>query len=249
VWKRSISVTLVLILLASTLGVFGASAAAGDLRNAPIVSVSGQIPHMLAAANPMLSASLTVSPNSINEGASITVTATASGGNPSPSYSYSYTNFPSGCTGGNSQMFTCTPTETGSFSVSVTVSDNNGNMSTSPTMELSVSSSSGNGNGNGNGNSGSNNSSNPFSSLLSGFSGVLSLLIIAGIIGFVTWILLIVGVWIIAVVLIRRLPKRGALAAGAVPAFPMKCASCSAEMPAGSKFCPACGTSTVPKTP
>ncbi|MGC2289629.1 MAG: zinc ribbon domain-containing protein [Thermoplasmata archaeon] len=194
-----------------------------------------------------LTVNLQLSSTSITQGSSLSVMATASGG--SGSYSYDYSGLPSGCGGYNTNSFSCNPSSTGQFNIYVNVTDTNGGLATSNNQELSVSSSSGNGNGTGNGNDGSNNSSNPFSSLLSGFSGVLSLLIIAGIIGFATWILLIVGVWIIAVVLIRRLPKRGTTTEGPA-ALPMtKCAGCSASVPGGSKYCPECGTSTAPKTP
>lgn len=95
----------------------------------------------------------------------------------------------------------------------------------------------------GNGNSG-NNSSNPFSDLISSLGGAFTYVLIAGIIGFVTWILLIVGIWVIAVVLMRRLPKPAAKASEAAS---VPCAACSKPIPAGSKFCPECGTSAAPK--
>jgi hypothetical protein len=193
-----------------------------------------------------LTASLTVSPSQVTSGTSISVNAMAGGG--SGSYSYNYFGLPSGCQGQNGQSFTCTPSGTGDFTIYVNVSDTNGAYVNSNTQNLQVSSSGSNSGGSGSG-SGSNNSSNPLGSLLSGFSGILSLLLIVGVIGFVTWILLIVGVWIIAIVLIRRLPKRGVITAAAAAAAATKCASCSAAVPAGSKFCPECGTSTAPKTP
>ncbi len=208
------------------------------------VAGPGQIPGVAPATNLPIGATLLVNPGQVNKGQSVSVSTTATGGNPSPTYTYSYFGFPAGCTGYNTQSFSCTPTETGTFSVYVTVTDMNDNTTNSNNVGLVVSSSSGNG-GNG---GGGNNSSNPFSGLLSGFSGVLSLLLIAGIVGFVTWILLIVGVWIIAIVLMRRLPKRGAVSTAASAAT-MKCANCSAAIPAGSKFCPECGTSQALKTP
>ena len=125
----------------------------------------------------------------------------------------------------------------------VTVTDINHNQTVSNSASLDVTSSN-NGNGNGNGNG--NNSSNPFSSLLSGLGGFLSIVLVFGIIGFVTWILLVVGIWVIAVVLLRRLPKR---TPGAASGSTMACAACGATLPAGSKFCSECGKSTAPKTP
>ena len=197
-----------------------------------------------------VTATLVVNVTSVSENQPISVTTTPGGG--SGSYNYDYFGTPPGCGGFNSASFTCNPSSTGQYTIYVEVMDTNGGVASSNSVGLSVTSSgngnvngNGNGNGNGGGNSG-NNSSNPLSGLLSGFSGVLSLLLIAGIIGFVTWILLIVGVWIIAVVLIRRLPKRGASVAAA-PATSAKCASCSANVPGGSKFCPECGASTAPK--
>ena len=188
-------------------------------------------------------ADLSVSPQFITQGQSVTVNTVVSGG--SGSFSYNYLGLPPGC-GQTSQMFSCTPSESRDYSIYVTVMDSNGGSNTSNTENLQVNSSSGN---SGNGGSGGNNSSNPFSNLLSGFSGVLSLLLIAGIVGFATWILLIVGVWIIAIVLMRRLPKRGAATPAAAAAVTMKCANCSAAIQAGSKFCPECGTSQAPRTP
>jgi hypothetical protein len=195
-------------------------------------------------ANSPVTVSLTISPSQVSEGQSINLQASASGG--TPPYSYSYSGLPNGCQGQSGQSFSCNPSESGSFSVQTTATDSHGNQS-SPSNSVSVDvtqSTSGNGNGNNNGNG--SNSSNPLSSLFSGFSGVLSLLLIFGLVGFVTWILLIVGVWIIAITLVRRLPKRGewGTAGGTT-----KCAACSAAIPAGSKFCSACGASTAPKAP
>jgi hypothetical protein len=195
--------------------------------------------------DPALQVSLNVNPQDINSGQSIDVQTVASYG--SGSYTYNYMGLPSNCMSYQGQStFSCNP-NSGNYNISVSVSDTNGASVQSSTVSVQVSPSSGGGNGNGGSGSGGNNSSNPFGSLLSGFSGILSLLLIAGIVGFVTWILLIVGVWIIAVVLIRRLPKRGTAAAAALAGATAKCASCSAVIPAGSKFCPECGVKTVPK--
>ena len=202
--------------------------------------------------DPSLSAGLTLSPNTVTEGQSINVDVSANGG--TGSYSYNYFGLPAGCGGETGSSFSCTPSQTGGFSIYVNVTDTNGAYSVSPTQNLQVNpaNSGGNGGGNGSGShegSSGNNSSNPLSGLLSGLSGFLSLVIIVGIIGFVSWILLIVGVWIIAVILIRRLPRRGTLIAPAAAVPTMKYPSCSANIPAGSKFCADCGTSTAPKTP
>jgi hypothetical protein len=206
---------------------------------------------VILTVDPGVMASLSVSPNSVTEGNQINLQTTASGG--SGSYSYTYFGLPPGCNSSNSPSFSCSPSATGPYSIYVNVTDSNGGYYDSGTQNLQVTSSSGNngngGNGNGgNGNGGGgNNSSNPFSSLLSGFSGFLSILLIVGIIGFVSWILLIVGVWIIAIVLIRRLPRRGAAGVGPIGAPTGKCPSCSSAIPAGSKFCPECGASAAPK--
>ncbi len=191
---------------------------------------------------PSLQVSLSLNPGTLTEGQSLQVSTSVSGG--SGQYSYEYTGLPSGCQGYNSASFSCTPSSTGGYSVGVNVTDTNGGYVDSNTQNVQVNSASSGGDG---GSGGGNNSSNPLSGLLSGLSGFVSLIIIFGIIGFVTWILLIVGVWVVAVVLIRRLPKNGAKAAPA--AAPMvKCGSCSATIPGGSKFCPECGASTVPKS-
>ena len=200
---------------------------------------SNSVPLTVGAA---VTASLTLSPSQVTEGQSVYVYAMAGGG--SDSYSYVYSGLPSGCTGYMGQSFTCTPSQTGDFSnIWVNVSDTYGGYADSSTQRLQVNSSSGGGNG-GSGGSG-NNSSNPLSGLLSGIGGYLSILLIFGIIGFVTWILLIVGVWIIAIVLYRRLPKRGASVPAEISPVPtVKCASCSATIPAASRFCSECGAPT-----
>jgi hypothetical protein len=190
------------------------------------------------AGNP-LSASLTVSPSSLSEGQSMNVQVTATGG--FGSYSYSYSGLPPGCGGQNSPSFSCNPSGTGTFSVVAGVSDSGTNHTQTNSVSVAVTSSS-NGNGNGNGNG--NNSSGGLSSLFSGFSNILSLLLLFGIVGFATWILLIVGVWVIAITLVRRLPKRGATDPAVAGG---RCAACAAPTPAGARFCPACGASTVPK--
>jgi PKD domain-containing protein len=238
-WTRALSVVLAVAVVVSGLGLFGAYRGSAGFRAGTGPSL---MPAIAYATNPPISASLSISPNSVNQGQTITVSTTASGGNPSPSYTYQYNGLPNGCTGNNVQSFTCTPSQTGTFKVNATVSDNNGNTTYSNTVNLVVSAT------NGGGGNGGNNSSNPLSNLLSGFSGLLSLLFILGIVGFITWILLVVGVWIIAIVLLRRLPKRAALTAAMAGAATITCGSCSAAMPAGSKFCPQCGVTTAPKT-
>jgi large repetitive protein len=343
-WTRSLSVALALgmVLVAAGAGALGVTQFVGELR-APTTSAGGSpVAGLGVSSGPVISVSLSVTPDQIDEGQPVTVTTTASGGDPSPSYTYDYFGMPNGCSTDEAQMFTCTPSQTGSFTniyvnvtdgagngtnsadsaltvnqdisvqltvspsqitsgqtitvqtnanygsgsftysynglpsdcmsgqgqnmfscnpnqgdynITVTVTDSVGGSATSGNQYLQVSSSNNNnGNGNSGSGSGSNNSSNPFGSLLSGLGSVLSLLIIAGIIGFVTWILLIVGVWIIAVVLIRRLPKRGTAAAAMLAGQTTKCSSCSAVIPGDTKFCPECGASTTasntaPKTP
>jgi hypothetical protein len=190
---------------------------------------------------------LSVTPQQITSGQSINIQTNVNyGWGP---FTYDYNGLPSSCMSGQGQSFSCNP-NTGDYNITVNVTDSTGASVKSGNQYVQVSSSSGSGGGGG----GGNNSSNPFGSLLSGFSGILSLLLIAGIIGFATWILLIVGVWIIAVVLIRRLPKRGTAAAAMLAGQTTKCASCSAVIPANTKFCPECGTSTTasatpPKSP
>ncbi len=186
-------------------------------------------------------ASLTISPSQITQGQSINVQTSVNGGT-SP-YSYSYSGLPSGCGGQSSAQFSCNPSGTGNFNVQVMVTDFNGNSSISPSQSLTVTSSNNN-NGNGNGNGSGSSSNNSFSSLFSNIGGFLSLLVIFGIVGFATWVLLVVGIWIIAIVLLRRLPKRGEAAAMAVTG---RCAACSAAIPSSAKFCPECGASTAPK--
>jgi large repetitive protein len=340
-WTRSLSVALAvgMVLVAAGAGALGVSSSIAELRAPPTPAGGSPVVGLGLSSGPVISVTLSITPNQIDEGQTVRVTTTASGGNPSPSYTYHYFGMPNGCSTDEASMFTCTPSETGSFTniyvnvtdgagngtnsadsaltvnqditvqltinpsqitsgqqvtvqtsanygsgsytysynglpsncmsgqgqnmfscnpnqgdynVTVTVTDSVGGSATSSNQFLQVGSSSGGGGGQGG--SGGNNSSNPFGSLLSGLGSVVSLLIIAGIIGFVTWILLIVGVWIIAVVLIRRLPKRGSAAAALLAGQTTKCSSCSAVIPGNTKFCPECGASTTasnsaPKTP
>jgi|HubBroStandDraft_1064217.scaffolds.fasta_scaffold07538_4 hypothetical protein len=199
-------------------------------------------PTALPTNPPPLSASLTVNPSSVQSGDSISVQTTANGG--TPPYQYNYNGLPSGCQGQPSASFSCIASPAGTYQLNVSVSDSNGNQTFSNGVTLDVTSSNNGGNGGGGGGSG-NNSSNPISSLLSGLGGIVTYVLIFGIIGFATWILLIVGVWVIAVVLMRRLPKRGA---SVLVGPSVNCAACSSPMPTGSKFCPQCGASTSPKT-
>jgi hypothetical protein len=235
-WRKGVAVTLSIMFVLAGLVVVTAPLLSGH-------SFLPKSPTGVRAFNAPLQVTLTVNPNQATVESSVQFQANAQGG--TMPWTFTYTGLPPGCSTQNSSSFTCNPSSAGDYSVAVMVSDERGNTSTSNSVSLDITSSS---NGNGNGNGG-NNSSNPFSSLLSGFSGILSLLIIAGIVGFVTWILLIVGVWIIAIVLMRRLPKRGEWSGAAAASPMMKCASCSSDIPAGSKFCPNCGTSTTPKSP
>jgi hypothetical protein len=226
---------IVALALALTMGIGGSSglhSPASAARPSGSASLAGVHPF-----NSVVSASLTISPTTIQKGNSIFVNTSASGGT-SP-YSYLYYGLPSGCSGFTVASFTCSPQSTGTFYVQVNATDSHGNYTISNSVKLSVTSSSSTGG------TGNNSSTNPFSGLLSGFQGFLQLLIIFGFIGFVTWVLLVVGVWIIAIVLLRRLPKRGT--PGAASAM-TKCAACSSSIPEGSKFCPNCGASTAPKS-
>jgi hypothetical protein len=225
-----------LLLVVSSLG---AGSQLGGHGSGPLPGSAG----LRTAAEPFvgtaLTATLTASPSNLQQGQSINFQVTANGGH-SP-YSYTYSGLPPGCSGQNTPSFSCNPSSTGTYTAQASVSDSGTNQTTTNSVSITVTSS---GNGNGKGNGGGNNSSNPLSGLFSGFSGILSLLLILSLVGFVTWILLIVGVWIIAITLVRRLPKKGEWGM----AGPMgKCAACSAAIPSGSKFCPACGTSTAPK--
>jgi hypothetical protein len=237
---RILLLAAVLIVLLVPVGLVGSSDGVPAVGHAAAARAS---PTVALTGSP-LSASLTASPSQLTEGQSLMVQVTATGGD--PQYSYSYTGLPPGCNGQNSPSVSCNPSGTGTFSIEASVSDSGTNHTQTNSVSVTVTSSqNGNGNGNGNGNSGGNNSSGGLSSLFSGFSSILSLLLIFGIVGFATWILLIVGVWIIAITLVRRLPKRGtidALVAGG------KCAACAAPVPGGAKFCPTCGTGTAAKT-
>ena len=202
----------------------------------------GSAPERVGAtsANANLQVTLSISPSQVEVGNSVTIQAAASGG--TPPYSYQYTGLPSDCPSQNSSSFSCNPSTPADYEVSVSVTDAASDSATSnPPTSLDVSSSNNGGNGGG---GGGNNSSNPFSGLISGLGGILTYVLIFGLIGFVTWILLIVGIWIIAITLVRRLPKRGAASPATAT---VTCAACSAVIPAGTKFCPECGKSPTAK--
>jgi hypothetical protein len=228
-----------LLLLAAAIG--GMSGSFSYSGHASPSAFSTPVSISLAAPSSQPSATLSISPGQISEGQSISVQTTVTGG--TPPYSFSYTGLPSGCQGQGSQSFSCQPTGTGNFNVQVTVTDSFGNLSVSNSAYVDVTAST-NGNNNNNNGNGSNSSSS-LSGLLGSVGGFLSLVIVFGIVGFVTWILLVVGVWIIAIVLMRRLPKRGALAN---PSTTVKCPSCASAIPSGTKFCPDCGAATAPRT-
>ncbi len=236
---RAVTAALVLLVVLSGLGAVAGHAVPPFSPVAPTEFHSGTLPMASPDATPY-SASLSINPSQVQEGQSINVQTSVHGGT-SP-YSYIYTGLPPGCGSQNSPQVSCNPSSIGNYNVQVSVTDVNQNQTVSNTASVDVTSSN-NGNGNGNGNG--NNSSNPFSSLLSGLGGFLSIVLVFGIIGFVTWILLVVGIWVIAVVLLRRLPKKPpATASGSTVA----CASCGASLSASSKFCSECGKSTAPKT-
>ncbi|MGA8275449.1 MAG: hypothetical protein WB789_08795 [Thermoplasmata archaeon] len=227
-----------LVLLVSVLGlVVGQSMLPTPFD--PASSLSSAPSRAVTPLSGPFAASLNINPTQVQKGQSINIQTNVNGGT-SP-FTYSYSGLPAGCSGQNSGTFSCTPSSTGNFDVDVSVTDFHGNQTTSNTVAVDVTSSN-NGNGNGNNGNGSNNS---ISSLLSGFGGFLSLVLIFGIVGFITWILLVVGIWIIAIVLFRRLPKR---MAGDSRAATAKCVGCGALIPLGSKFCSECGRSTAPKT-
>jgi hypothetical protein len=217
----------------SVAAVFAFGLLGGGLATAPDAGATPLAPS-LAPANSPLTATLAISPQTIQQGSSTDIQTVANGG--TPPYAYSYNGLPSSCAGENAASFECNPTQSGTYSVTAQVIDANGNTSESNVVTLTVTSSnSGNGNGN------SSNSSNPFSGLLSGLGGVLTYVLIFGVIGFVTWILLVVGIWVIAVVLMRRLPRPGAQSATSTTT----CPSCAKSIPGGTKFCPECGASTA----
>jgi hypothetical protein len=71
-----------------------------------------------------LSASLSVSPSSVNVGSSATFTASASGGE--PPYTYAYSSLPTGCAAGNVSTFSCTPSAAGTYTVTLALTDSGG---------------------------------------------------------------------------------------------------------------------------
>ncbi len=73
-----------------------------------------------------LSASLSLTPQSMWQGNTTQVTVTPNGG--TPSYTYLWSGLPSGCSAGDVATFSCTPSSTGTSTISVTVTD-----SSSPT--------------------------------------------------------------------------------------------------------------------
>jgi PKD domain len=230
------AIAVVFLVLASGAGALGAHSTLVSVGSGRTLATDSAA-RTVAQGQPV--AMLSINPSQVSQGQSIFIQTTVNGG--TAPYSYSYFDLPSGCSGQSSASFSCTPNSPGNFNVQVTVTDSRGNSSTSPSVSLDVtSSSSGNGNGNGNGN----NSNNSLSSLFSGLGGFLSLLLIFGLVGFVSWIVLVVGVWVIAIVLVRRLPKRGeATSTGPI----VRCSACSSPIPTSAKFCPECGAPAGPK--
>jgi hypothetical protein len=77
----------------------------------------------------------TTAPNS-TVGDTLTFRAVATGG--TGSLGYSYAGLPTGCTGGNVAVLTCSPTTAGTYSVTVAIVDSVGGASSSPAMVLRV---------------------------------------------------------------------------------------------------------------
>ena len=229
------AVTVVLVLGVLGIVASGTSAIVGGGPTPATTAAPGASPFAVPTSQPY--PVLSIMPTQVSQGQTISVQTSVSGG--TPPYSFTYSGLPSGCNGYSTASFSCTPNGPGTYNVQVTVTDVNGNTSTSPSVSLDVTGSN-NGNGNGNGN----NSSNSISGLFSNLGGFLSLLLVFGLVGFATWILLVIGVWVIAIVLLRRLPKRGE--AGLAVAT-VRCAACSASIPAASKFCAECGAAIAPK--
>jgi outer membrane protein assembly factor BamB len=70
---------------------------------------------------PLVGTALSVFPDNISLGNSVSVTAIAGGG--APPYSYAYTGLPSGCRPANVSVLVCTPTASGRFPIYVVISD------------------------------------------------------------------------------------------------------------------------------
>ncbi len=190
-------------------------------------------PRLMTAAAP-LSVSVSVSPQTVNEGSMFTVTATVQGG--AGPFTYSWNPIPQGCpTPGNVSSWTCSIDSSGPYTVGVIVSNSTG-ASGSNSASFTVNGNSGNGNGNGNGGGSNNNNSNGLN--LSGLGPIMTYALIAGLIAFALLVALTVGVIMIAVTLSRRLPRQ--------PRHGVVCASCHATAPPGSKFCPACAAALPP---
>lgn len=69
--------------------------------------------------------SFTASPNPVTQGAATQITDNVTGG--TAPYTYSYSGLPTGCSGGNTYVFTCVPTVSGTFTVSLGVTDASSN--------------------------------------------------------------------------------------------------------------------------
>jgi hypothetical protein len=210
-----------------------------------------------------LSVTLMLNPNTITENTQLQVQFQISGG--LAPFTLAWSGLPSGCSGNapttegstGSQQFQCNPSMTGGFQVSLKVTDSgmpNPASATSTQQSLQVNSN-GNGNNNNNnknngsgGSSGNNNNngSNPLSSL-GNLGGILTYLLIGGVVVFVLILITAISTLITAIVVIRRLPSRSAALSAAAPTIP--CPKCGTAAPASSKFCPACGQSMAPGKP
>jgi hypothetical protein len=188
----------------------------------------------LTDASPPLSVSVSVNPQTVQEGSMFTVSAIVSGG--VTPYSYYWNSIPRNCPSpGNVSSWTCSLGSSGSYQAGVIVQDAAKN-SQGSSASFTVTSSGGNGNGNG----GGSNSNNSNGLNLSGLGPIMTYALIAGLVSFALLVALTVGVIMIAVTLSRRLPRQ--------PRHGVVCASCHATAPPGSKFCPSCAAPLPPST-
>lgn len=200
-----------------------------------------------------LSASLTLTPSTLNEANQLTVGYQVNGG--VPPYSLTWVGLPNGCSGSapanvaspGSASFLCNPTQAGSSQVSFRVSDSaspSPNTADAPQQTLQVNSNTGgNGNNQNNGNKSGGNFSIPG---LAGIGSLLSLVLIGSILLFVLILITAVSTLVTAILIARRLPPRSAVGTNAAT---RPCPSCGKAVRVDTKFCPECGRSMSESKP
>lgn len=90
----------------------------------------------LNLTEPLSAGSITVTPGLLDLGGAARIRADPTGG--TGSYTMNWSSLPPGCTGGNSTIFVCFPTQAGNWSINLTVRDSSGRSVKAATVNLFV---------------------------------------------------------------------------------------------------------------